>query len=132
MKDKYFNIKNDNKLSIILIKKGAFYVTYDEDALIMWYLFDYKIINSKIGFPVFCIQKIVELLNNNNLNVLVLNGNDITKYEVVNNMYSLLLGLSHDKKEVELYINELNESVRLLVENNSENYTKIKDFLINI
>ena len=43
MKEKYEQIKNENKENIILIKSGAFYIIFDEDALIINNIFGYLI-----------------------------------------------------------------------------------------
>ena len=35
-----------------LYKKGGFYHCYNDDSYIISYLFDYKIINNRVGFPI--------------------------------------------------------------------------------
>ena len=71
MKEKYEQIKNENKENIILIKSGAFYITFDEDALIINNIFGYLIKNSKIGFPLNSLSKITETLKNKSVNYLI-------------------------------------------------------------
>ena len=47
-----------NNRSIVIRKSGGFYQVFDNDALIISYLFDYKIINYKCGFPLIAINKV--------------------------------------------------------------------------
>ena len=47
--DKYNNIKNKYQEYIVLIKIGTFYSTFYNDAIILNYLFNYKIINNKFS-----------------------------------------------------------------------------------
>ena len=40
LKEKYFNLKNQNQEYVILIKAGNFYYTYYDDAYIISYIFN--------------------------------------------------------------------------------------------
>lgn len=48
MKEKYISIKREYKECLVLIKDGSFYITFYDDALILNYLFNYKVINNKV------------------------------------------------------------------------------------
>ena len=50
LKDRFSSIKNRYLNDIVLIKSGSFYITFDQDAIIMNYLFSYQITSGKIGF----------------------------------------------------------------------------------
>ena len=39
----YESLKSLNDKSIVIIKNGIFYYTYNDDAIVLWHLFDYKI-----------------------------------------------------------------------------------------
>ena len=42
LKDRFSSIKNRYLNDIVLIKSGSFYITFDQDAIIMNYLFSYQ------------------------------------------------------------------------------------------
>ena len=57
--DKYIDLKNKYLEYIIMIKVGNFYHSYDDDGIILNYLFNYKIKdNSMVGFPVSSLDKV--------------------------------------------------------------------------
>lgn len=62
MKEQYLNYKKDYNDYILLIKKGNFYISLNNDAYIINKIFNYKIIEStnfiKTGFPLNNIEKI--------------------------------------------------------------------------
>ena len=47
---------------LTLRKVGGFYQAFDGDALIISYLFNYKVINYRCGFPISAIHKVVNVL----------------------------------------------------------------------
>lgn len=47
--------------SVVFIKSGSFYNTYYEDAVFMYELFGYKLIDKKVGFPKYIINKMAIL-----------------------------------------------------------------------
>lgn len=56
----YEAYKESNKDKIIIIKEGIFYKTFKEDALILWYIFDYKLANESVSFGNNSYQKVIE------------------------------------------------------------------------
>lgn len=62
MYDKYMEIKNNNLDSVVMIKVGNFYHIYDKDIIIINYLFKYKIIDDRVGFPVSALTKVINKL----------------------------------------------------------------------
>lgn len=56
---------------ITLRKIGGFYICFDNDAIIISYLCNYKIKNGKVGFPINTINKITNILNDNNISYIV-------------------------------------------------------------
>ena len=60
-----------NNRSIIIRKSGGFYQVFDNDALIISYLFDYKIINHKCGFPLVAINKVINTLEEKKINFII-------------------------------------------------------------
>lgn len=51
-----------------IIKNGIFYQAFNDDSLIVNYLFGYKIINNKCGFPLKNIDYVVSQLKKNHIN----------------------------------------------------------------
>ena len=61
---------------VILRKNGGFYSAYGDDAYILYYLLNYKIIGDKVGFPKSAFNKVINLLEDNHIS-----------YEVDGNIY---------------------------------------------
>lgn len=57
-----------SKKTLTLRKVGGFYQAFDDDALIISYLFNYKIVNSRCGFPISTINKVIEKLEEKTIN----------------------------------------------------------------
>ena len=68
-----------NNRSIIIRKSGGFYQVFDNDALIISYLFDYKIINYKCGFPLIAINKVINTLEEKKINFIIKDEEEIIK-----------------------------------------------------
>lgn len=49
-------------MQITIRKHGWFYHVFDDDCYILYYLFDYKIINRKTGFPLNSLNKVINKL----------------------------------------------------------------------
>lgn len=49
-------------MQITIRKHGWFYYVFDDDCYILYYLFDYKIINRKTGFPLNSLNKVINKL----------------------------------------------------------------------
>lgn len=69
--------KEQYKFSIILVKEGIFYKTYNDDALILWYLFEYKYINNCTSFGLNSYDKVLDKLRHIDLAFLVCSKDNI-------------------------------------------------------
>ena len=49
-------------MQITIRKHGGFYHVFDDDCYILYYLFDYKIINRRVGFPLNSLNKVINKL----------------------------------------------------------------------
>lgn len=58
---------------VVLRKSGTFYHVFDEDSYILYYLFGYKIKDSKVGFPISSLDKVTNELNKLKINYNVIN-----------------------------------------------------------
>lgn len=128
MKEIYEQIKQTNKEEVALIKSGAFYITFNEDAMIMNYIFNYTISNSKIGFPLNGLDKVKKVLKEKNINYIIYNNEIIDSNKTSNNEYINIVNL-YKKKEYNSKSKEILISrIKYLIEN-KENYNKIRSFI---
>ena len=86
--------------SIIIRKSGGFYQVFDNDALIISYLFNYKIINHKCGFPLIVINKVMNVLEEKNINYIIKDEEEIVKNFRSKNTYSKYLEKSKIKDNI--------------------------------
>lgn len=112
---------------IIFRKHGGFYHVFDDDCYILYYLFDYKISNRKVGFPLASINKVISKLDELHISYEIIdesfkdykNLNKYTKY--------YKLGLDKYNKDLK-YINLYNKIETL----NEEKLDKILDYIESI
>lgn len=129
IKDKYKELKYLNFNKVILIKSGNFYISYDEDAIVLNHLFSYQIVNNKIGFPLVTLPKIKEKLDELNVDYIIYNNEDeITTQTNEDNNYMNIYNKAK-KEEFTTKINEvLIDRIRFLLKD-PNNYEKIKRFI---
>ena len=89
-----------NNRSIIIRKSGGFYQVFDNDALIISYLFDYKIINHKCGFPLVAINKVINTLEEKKINFIIKDEEEIIKNFKNKNTYSKYLEKARVKDNI--------------------------------
>lgn len=76
-------IKELHPEEMILIKKGAFYDVYGKDAIVLSYLFGYKIIEKEMencGFPLGSIHKVKAILEQGKISYKIVSASN--QYEV--------------------------------------------------
>ena len=117
----YKECKNKNYESLVFIKSGVFYETYDNDCKIMVDLFEYKIKNfknfSRTVFPINNIDKVKEKLTEKQINYIIVENNNISKITFENNRYNFYVNKKVNKR---LYKNHyqanFNEQLELINE----------------
>lgn len=67
----YLTKKKKYPNSVVLIKSGSFYRTYDNDAIILSYLCCYKVIKNVLGFPICSLSKVLKELKREEVNFVV-------------------------------------------------------------
>ena len=121
MKDQYYDLKVRYPDSLVLVKNGSFYTTFNDDAYILNYLFGYKIVNNeKIGFPTSNITKVIDKLTTEKINyyldnLVVFNPNN----------YSNVLYLAKNNYYNNLNIDLLIEEIRFVIDMDPHNLVKI-------
>lgn len=118
MKEKYEMYKKQYNNYVILFKQGNFYLSMNDDALVLNNLFNYKIkvVTSyiKTGFPLNSIDKIINILENNTINYLVIDKDIINKKKYSNNNYFNYL---NKDSNYEFIINRINKIEQTLKDN---------------
>lgn len=131
MKSEYNFLKQNYPSFIVLIKSGNFYISFDEDALIMSCLFSYKLSNNKVGFPVNSIEKVENELIKKGINYIRCNNttNDIIQKDFQNNNYANYLNI-FKKEEFDETLNKLLlDRIDDILKNNKESYEQIRRFI---
>ncbi len=102
-------------MQITIRKHGGFYHVFDDDCYILYYLFNYKIINRKTGFPLTSLNKVINKLTDLSINYEVVNES-VMDFKKLNKYDKYLkLGISKydkDNKYLTIYnkLDSLDES----------------------
>lgn len=109
----YLTRKEKYPNSVVLIKSGSFYRTYDNDAIILSYLCCYKVIKNVLGFPIRSLSKILKKLKREEVNFVV--DNDVHfSFENDDNYLTLLnqsLEVYKLRVRIEKIYDYLNENI---------------------
>ncbi|MBE6147029.1 MAG: hypothetical protein E7168_01695 [Firmicutes bacterium] len=118
------------KKEVILRKIGNFYNVFDEDALILEYLFQYKVINGKVGFPLNAFNKVVNTLTMNHISYRILDDEENSKIFKRNNQYMKFLEKAHLSHQLENQkMNIMDKLSSLTVEQLQEVLEKIEKII---
>lgn len=115
--DNYIELKDKYKNYIVMIKVGNFYHTYD-DSVILHYLFQYKIKNNMLGFPIGALKKVVAKLDREKISYYI---HDYKCNDFENNTYLDIL------KKAELYLKlrgDVEDIYQYLMSNIERKYIK--------
>lgn len=112
---------------IVFRKFGGFYSVYDNDAIILHYLFNYKIKESRVGFPVNSIDKVTNKLDELHINYQV----EDEKVSFKDNKYDFYLASSKNKITLDYKIEEIISKIDKLDFNKLNELIKIIDGYLN-
>ncbi|MGN1028628.1 MAG: hypothetical protein ACI4P7_00890 [Bacilli bacterium] len=101
-----------------MLKVGSFYHVYDKDAILMFYLFSYKILENRVGFPISALSKVIRFLRKNEINYYVYDEK-LEEFEI--NHYDLFVEKS---KEYYHLRSEIDEIYHYLITNIERKYMK--------
>ncbi len=112
-----------------LRKSGKFYNTFGDDAIIIHYLMDYKIVAEKggVGFPETAINKVINALENAEVSYkiyekdLITNEKDFKKL----NSYKEMLKKGIKELSIEERFQKIEKQIRLLNEKELDNLLEI-------
>lgn len=129
MYDKYLEIKKDYKDSVVLIRSGKFYRTYDNDAIILNYLLCYQIKDNKVGFPLEGLFKVKNKLKSNSICYVIVDDSSIVSDYIDDNKYESVLGVGFDKYERNLLIDEILNVITNKLNNDFGFYDRLREIL---
>ena len=131
MKNRYEYYKIKYKEYIILIKSGNFYVSLQQDAIVLNDIFKYKLNISnniiKVGFPINTLNKILKTLDNININYIVLDKNILHINKSKTNMYNKYIN-----NNISNYILRIKNINNILNQNIYNNIDNVLDNIENI
>ncbi len=128
--DKYVKFKSKYQDYVVLVKSGNFYYTFEEDAYILKYLFNYQIRENKVGFPINAKAKVKSVLNRNNVNLIEIIDDYAYILESKNsNTYHEKLSEAKSNMLVTNMLNNLMSEIEVKVKKEEANYRLIKEFV---
>lgn len=110
--------------NVVIRKNGGFYCVYGNDAFIFYYLFGYKIVDDKVGFPKSVYNKVINVLDENTISYDVVNG-DLADYKKRNN-YDKFVKLGKKKHSLDFRIKDIISKLDTL---NEKDINKILDYV---
>lgn len=101
---------------VTMRKAGGFYSVFDEDAIIINYLCNYKITNGRCGFPVNSLDKVISILEDNSISYIVKENMDdnIKKDYKKINKYNNILEKGKKKNKIDYRIGSIINKIRKL------------------
>lgn len=128
--DKYVKFKSQYKDYVVLVKSGNFYYSFEEDAYILKYFFDYQIRDNKVGFPINAKAKVKSVLNRHNVNLIEVIDDYAYVLETKNdNEYQSTLIEAKSNILVSNMLNTLMSTIEVKVKKENANYRLIKEFV---
>ena len=128
--DKYMKFKVKYEDYVVLVKSGNFYYTFEDDAYILRYLFNYQVRENKVGFPLNAKAKVKSVLNRNNINLIEIIDDYAYILETKNdNSYEEKLKEAKSNILINNMLNNLMKDIELKVKCEKSNYRLIKEFV---
>ena len=128
--DKYIKFKELYQDYVILIKSGNFYYSFEDDAYILKYLFNYQIRENKVGFPMSAKAKVKSILNRHNINLIEIIDDYAYILETKNtNAYQEKLAEAKSNILISNMLNNLMNAIEVKIKAETANYNLIKEFV---
>lgn len=126
---KLAKIQNDDK--VVLVKNGTFYKAYEDDAILIWSLFGYWVIEGRTSFPISVFGNITSKLSRLGISVVVINTeSDINNYLATGeNSYNNYMIEAKEKYETDGKVNEIKLLVEDKIKSSFINYDKLIEFI---
>ncbi len=128
--DKYIKFKEMYPEYVVIIKSGNFYYSFEDDAYILKYFFEYQIRENKVGFPLSAKAKVKSVLNRHNVNLIEVIDDYAYVLETKNeNAYLEKLKEAKSNILINNMLNNLMNAIEIKVKAEAANYRLIKDFV---
>ena len=128
--DKYIKFKEMYPEYVVIIKSGNFYYSFEDDAYILKYFFDYQIRENKVGFPINAKAKVKSVLNRHNVNLIEVIDDYAYVLETKNeNAYKDKLKEAKSSILITHMLNNLMTDIEIKIKAETANYRLIKDFV---
>lgn len=124
--DLYNSVKEQYLDVVVLMKSGNFYITYNNDALILNYLLHYKKINDKVGFPLSALKTVENKLNEKSISYIVAEEKEDIKQ---NNNYYIYMQKANENLIIDNMCANLLNKIKEKVAENFDNYKQIKEYI---
>ena len=129
--EKYESLKKDNNKCIVLIKEGVFYKTFNEDAIILWHIMNYRLTNDSLSFSLNVSNKVFDELQKKEISYIVMSDDTLKVLgnDEIYDLYKKLANYYYDKYKKK---EELTSLLDNLLDKDLENYDKIFNFFESI
>lgn len=95
-----------------IYKNGLFFNVFGDDASILHYLLNYRVISNKVGFPTNALNKVVNTLEEKKINYKILKDEQAEIKNFKNqNKYSYYLSKAKDKHEVDTLLRKIQDKL---------------------
>lgn len=123
-------LRNEYRNTVILMKYGNFYRCFYNNAIVVGYIFNYKLHDNKVGFPINIIDNIECKLDKYSIDYLIYNNSKNIRfvYHEINN-YNKYLVLGNSKYNLDNYIISINNKVKDILDNDTNKYIDIMRYL---
>lgn len=123
LRDKYRN-------TIIFMKYGNFYRCFYNNAIVVGYIFNYKLHDNKVGFPINIINNILCVLDKYSIDYLIYNSIKDIRYIYHDiNYYNTYLELGNSKYNLDNYVLNINNKVKGILDSDIRKYNDIMRYL---
>lgn len=128
--DKYNAYKDKYENVLVIIKEGIFYKTFEDDAKILWYIFDYKYVNDSVSFGNSPYDKVVLKLNKLDISYVILDKDEIVLSHIRDeDAYLSYKSLSIKSYNKLIKTENLIDKLQILMNNKPEYYEKVNSIL---
>ena len=116
MKEKYEMYKRQYNNYVVLFKQGNFYLSMNDDALILNNIFNYKVnvVSDfiKVGFPLKSIDKVLPIFEEKNINFIIVDKDIVEKRKYPDNKYFDYFNSDSNNEFVLNRINKIDKTLK--------------------
>ncbi len=128
--DKYKTYKDKYENTLVIIKEGIFYKTFEDDAKILWYIFDYKYVNDSVSFGNSPYDKVILKLNKLDISYIILDKDEVVLSHIRDeDAYLSYKSLSIKSYNKLIKTENLIDKLQMLMNNKPECYEKVNSML---